>query len=154
MAGIVISAVCPGTPEIAVCAQWRIEGFADVIGANVEAERKSLDGFTADRTNQVALIARRDGVPAGTCLLVPSEIEPLHSVTPWLAGLYVTPVHRSFGVGRALVRAIEVEARERGHPRIYLYTDNAIGFCEPLGWRVTDRVEWLGIQTALMARDL
>ena len=96
----------------------------------------------------------RDGVPAGTCLLVPSEIDPLHAVSPWLAGLYVAAGHRRFGVGRALVRAIEAQARERGFPRIYLYTDDAIGFYESLDWRAMDRVMWKGFDTTLMQREL
>ena len=79
---IEISIVHPGTTEIAICARWRVEEFAGVLGSSFEAERRTLDAFTGGQAHQVALIARRDGAPAGTCPLVPSEIDPVHSVSP------------------------------------------------------------------------
>ena len=152
MNDIQISPVYPGSAEVAICAQWRIDAFS-MLGSSVEAERRSLEAFVADRTRQVALIARCDGALAGTCLLVPSEIDPLHDVSPWLAGLYVVPDFRRRGIAHRLVRAIEAEALIRDHARLYLYTDDAVGLYERLGWRVMDRVDWMGFPTALMMRD-
>lgn len=140
--------------EIALCARWRVEAFAGVIGASIEDEIASLERFVADRPDQVAIVAERDGSTAGTCLLVPSEIDPLHDLSPWLAGLYVSPEHRRHGVGSALVRAVENEARMRGHQALYLYTTDAVGHYERLGWTIRDRVDWLGYPTVLMAREL
>jgi GNAT superfamily N-acetyltransferase len=102
----------------------------------------------------VALVAKLDGVLAGTCLLVRSELEPCHPVSPWLAGLYVVSEHRGQGVGRVLVRAIEDQARQRGSRRLYLYTDSAIDYYERLGWSTIDRIDWKGSRTTLMAREL
>jgi predicted N-acetyltransferase YhbS len=144
----------PSSLEISTCAKWRVEAFGDVLKTGVEAEEKSLKEFTEDQATQVALIAELDGVLAGTCLLVRSELEPCHPVSPWLAGLYVAPEHRRHGVGSTLVQAIEVQARQRGYPRLYLYTDNAMAYYERLGWSVIDRVDWQGFSTALMAREL
>ena len=154
MTNIAIHVIHPGSPEVATCARWRVEAFAGVLGPTFEDERRSLEAFVADQTQQVALFATRGGVPAGTCLLVPNEIDPKHAVSPWLAGLYVTPEHRRFGVGRTLVRAIEEHARTRGHVRLHLYTDDAGAYYERLGWRTVDRVDWKGYPTALMVRDL
>lgn len=140
--------------ELRLCAQWRVDTFAGVIGASFDDEFASLERFVADRRHQVVLVDTRNGDAAGTCLLVPSEIEPAHSVSPWLAGLFVSPEHRRHGVGTALVRAIEDEARARGHRALFLYTTDAIGYYERLGWTVRDRVEWLGYPTALMEREL
>jgi predicted N-acetyltransferase YhbS len=150
MTDIRILTLAPGAPELEICARWRAESFA-VLATDVGRERRSLDAFVADRTQQVALVARRSGEAAGTCLLVPSEIEPVHTVSPWLAGLYVAPEHRRYGVGEALVRAIEQEARHRGHPRLFLYTTDAAGFYQRLGWTIIDRTSWKGFDTALMA---
>lgn len=140
--------------EVATCAQWRVDAFAGVIGASFDDELASLERIITDQQHQVALVAARDGNAAGTCLLVPSEIEPLHDVSPWLAGLYVAPEHRRHGIGQRLVRAIESEARERGHPRLHLYTTDAVRFYEQLGWKVQDHVVWLGYPTSLMVREL
>jgi len=145
--------VNPGSPDVAICARWRAEGFS-VLETSVEAETKLLEAFVADQRHQVALIAKSDGVPLGTCLLVPSELDPNHAVSPWLAGLFVAPEHRRRGAGAILVRAIEDQARSRGDARLYLYSDDAIGFYERLGWTVLDRTMWKGYDTALMARDL
>jgi GNAT superfamily N-acetyltransferase len=130
----------PGIPEIALCARWRIQAFSGVIGARLDDEIASLERFVADQREQTALMAERSGSLAGTCLLVPSEIEPVHNVSPWLAGLFVAPEHRRHGVGAALVRAIEEEARARDH--------------QHLDWTIQDRVDWLGYPTVLMAREL
>jgi len=144
----------PSAPELLTCAKWRVEAFGDVLNASVEAEEKSLQAFTSDQNGQVALVAKLDGVLAGTCLLARSELEPCHPVSPWLAGLYVAPEHRRRGVGRVLVAAIEDQARQWGNRRLYLYTDSAIKYYERLGWSNIDQIDWRGFATTLMARDL
>ena len=147
-------ALQPGMKEVATCAQWRVDAFAGVIGASFDDELASLERFIIEQGDQAALVATRDGHAAGTCLLVRAEIEPLHDVTPWLAGLYVAPEHRRHGIGEMLVRAIEIEARDRGHKKLHLYTTGAVRFYERLGWTVRDHVDWLGYPTSLMVREL
>ena len=154
MASIHTFVVQPGAPEIGVCAKWRIEAFGDVLGSSLQDEIKRLEAFTADQARQVALMARCDGAPAGTCLLAQKELEPCHPVSPWLAGLYVTPEYRRRGVGGMLVRAIEDQARQRGNTQLYIYTDDAIAYCENLEWRVLEQTTWKDYPMALMARDL
>ena len=136
----------PGTPELAICARWR----ASVLQASFEEELRSLELFASDQTHGVALVAKVDGEPIGTCLLVGSEIEPNHDVSPWLAGLFVVPERRRKGAGATLVRAIEDQARQRGFSRLYLYTTDAVGFYARLGWSVLDRTHWKGLDTALI----
>ena len=113
-----------------------------------------MELFASDQRRGVALVAKADGEPIGTCFLVESEIEPNHDVSPWLAGLFVVPERRRKGAGAVLVRAIEDQARQRGFSRLYLYTSDAVGFYERLGWEVLDRTNWKGFDTALMVRDL
>src|SRR6516162_8759243 len=143
----------PRTPELAICARWRANAFS-VLEASFKMELRSLEQFASDQRHGVALIAKIDGEPIGTCLLAESEIEPNHDVSPWLAGLFVVPEHRRKGAGAVLVRAIEDQARERGFSRLYLYTSDAVGFYERLGWQVLDRTSWKGFDTALMVHDL
>lgn len=144
----------PSSPELFTCAKWRVEAFADVLEKDLEREQKSLETFTSDQTEQVALVAKVDGILAGTCLLVRSEPEPCHLVSPWLAGLYVTLEHRRQGVGRVLVKAIEDQARQRGRRRLYLYTRGAANYYERLGWSTHGQTDWKGLPTALMMREL
>lgn len=154
MASIETWALRPGAPEIALCAKWRLEAFGDVLGDSLEDEIKRLEDFVADGAQQVALVASCDGVPAGTCLLAPQELAPCHPVSPWLAGLFVAPDYRRQGIGRALVRATEEQARQRGNKHIYLYSDDAVAYYEKLSWRIAEQTIWHGFPMALMARDL
>jgi GNAT superfamily N-acetyltransferase len=144
----------PSSPELFTCAKWRVEAFADVLEKDLEGEQKSLEAFTSDQTEQVALVAKLDGILAGTCLLIRSEPEPCHPVSPWLAGLYVALEHRRQCVGRVLVKAIEDQARQRGSRRLYLYTRSAVHFYERLGWCTLGQTDWKGFPTALMMREL
>jgi GNAT superfamily N-acetyltransferase len=143
----------PGSPELAICARWRANAFS-VLQASFEQELRSMELFASDQSHGVALVAKADGEPIGTCLLVESEIEPNHDVSPWLAGLFVVPEYRRKGAGAVLVRAIEDQARQRGFSRLYLYTSDAAGFYARLGWSILDRTDWRGLDTALMVRDL
>jgi GNAT superfamily N-acetyltransferase len=153
MANIQTFILEPQTPELAICARWRANAFS-VLKASYEQELRSLERFASDQGHGVALVAKADTKPIGTCLLVESEIEPNHDVSPWLAGLFVVPEHRRKGAGAELVRAIEEQALQRGFSRLYLYTTDAVGFYERLGWSVLDRTNWKGLDTALMVRDL
>jgi GNAT superfamily N-acetyltransferase len=103
MTSIQTIVVEPGTPELAICARWRAAAFS-VLQASFEEELRSLELFASDQTHGVALVARVDGEPIGTCLLVGSEIEPNHDVSPWLAGLFVVPERRRKGAGAILVQ--------------------------------------------------
>jgi GNAT superfamily N-acetyltransferase len=154
MATIDIQELRPSSSEIATCALWRVEAFSYLLKANVEEEERSLDQFVRNRGAGVALIAKVDGAMAGTCLLVPQELEACHPVSPWLAGLYVAPVYRLLGVGQTLVRAIEHEARLRGHHCLYLYTASAMGYYQRQGWTEEDRFVWKGASTTMMVRRL
>ena len=145
--------VQPGTPELVICARWRANAFS-VLQASFEEELKALELFASDQTHGVALVAKANDEPIGTCLLVESEIEPNHDVSPWLAGLFVVPEHRRKGAGAALVRAIEDQARLREFSQLYLYTTEAIEFYVRLGWSAVDRTNWKGFDTALMVREL
>jgi GNAT superfamily N-acetyltransferase len=155
MTSIQTLALRPGAPEIALCARWRIEAFGEVLERSLDEEIASLEALAADPADWAILLATCDGAAAGTCLLVPKELEPCHPVSPWLAGLYVVPEYRHRGIGKWLVRAIEEQARERGHPRLFLYTDDETkAYYQSLAWRVMERSTWKDHPTLLMVREL
>ena len=70
------------------------------------------------------------------------------------AGFYVAPEFRRRGIGGALIRAIEDEARNRGHTHVHLYADDAIAYYEKLDWQVVEQTLWMDHPMALMAREL
>jgi GNAT superfamily N-acetyltransferase len=60
-------------------------------------------------------------------------------LTPWLAGVFVAPEHRSHGIGAALVERVVQEARALGILRLYLYTSGSGALYLRLGWSVVER---------------
>ncbi|MVT64943.1 GNAT family N-acetyltransferase [Bradyrhizobium pachyrhizi] len=144
-----------GSLELTICAGWRVNAFS-MHRTSFEEELKSLERFASDQSRGVLLVAKTNGEPIGSCLLVESEFEPNHDVAPWLTGLFVVPEHRKEGAGSILVRAVEDQARRRGVSRLHLYTTEAAGFCfyARLGWSIIDCTNWRGCNATLMIRDL
>ena len=106
------------------------------------------DGF------ETAFVARDQGLPIGSCLLVRNEIDPAHDLTPWLAGLVVHKDYRGRGIGTALVRAVETHAASARVVRLYLYTWQARRFYQALGWLEVQTFGQDGEPMALMSRVL
>ena len=149
-----ISRLLPGSSAVRVCARWRYDAFLRDEGFSLEDCLEQLVEFVARPDYEIALLAEVGGHPAGTCLFVRREIDPVHQLTPWLAGLYVAPEFRNRSIGRELVAAIESHARKVGCNRLHLYTSGAETYYARLGWRVSERFPWDGKPFVLMHRDL
>ncbi len=149
-----ISRLRPGSPAVHVCARWRYDAFFKEDGISAEHCLEQLIAFVAKQDYEIALLAEVGGRPAGTCLFVRHEIDPVHELTPWLAGLYVAPEFRNRSIARDLVAAIEDHARKVGCERLYLYTGGAESYCARLGWQISERSDWDGEPFALMHRNL
>jgi predicted N-acetyltransferase YhbS len=149
-----ISRLLPGSPAVPICARWRHDAFFKEDGFSEAQCLEQLVEFVAKQDYEIALLAEAGGRPAGTCLFVRNEIDPVHDLTPWLAGLYVAPEFRNRSIGSELVAAIESHARQAGCKRLQLYTSGAEAYYARLGWRVSERFPWDGKPFALMQRDL
>lgn len=86
------------------------------------------------RTGGRIVFAEEDGVAVGTCALLPVE-----EGTFELAKMAVRPSHQGRGIGRALMAAMLLEAREMGARRLVLQTnsrlESAIHLYEAFGFR-------------------
>jgi GNAT superfamily N-acetyltransferase len=121
------------------------------------------DEALGDRVKWLRETARRDGCPLtvvalsggeliGSASLVPHDMEIRRNLSPWLADLYVAPVHRRHGVGSALVRRVVQEAARLKVRILYLFTiskENEMLYAN-LGWLVRERVEYLGKLRVIM----
>jgi GNAT superfamily N-acetyltransferase len=139
--------------DVAALAQLRLATFFEGTGRALEEDAAGLRGLLAGDGFEAAFVARIDGVPVGTCLLVRHELEPAHDLTPWLAGLVVDAGHRRRGIATALVKATEAHAASQGVETLYLYTWNARGFYAALGWDTVEIFGQDGERMALMARQ-
>ncbi len=149
-----ISRLQPGSPAVRVCARWRYDAFFREDGVSLESCLDQLVEFVARQDYEIALVAEVGGLAAGTCLFVRREIDPVHELTPWLAGLYVAPEFRNRFIARDLVAAIEDQARKVGCQRLHLYTSGAETYYAQLGWSLSEHFHWDGEPFALMHRDL
>lgn len=100
------------------------------------------------------LVRIDDGVPVATVSLESEDMEIRPDLTPWLASLYVVPAQRGRGLGRALVRAAEEEARSLGVPELYLYTPGQEAFYAALGWERLERCEYRATPVTIMRRSI
>ena len=105
----------------------------------------SIEALFGARPAAEALIAELDSEAVGYALFFPTFSSFLASRGVWLEDLFVRPVHRGAGVGRALLAAVAARARERGGERLEWaaldWNELALGFYRGLGARTMD--EWI-----------
>jgi GNAT superfamily N-acetyltransferase len=90
----------------------------------------------------------------GSVTLVERDMSSHPELTPWLAGLYVDPRFRGWGIGAKLTRHASEAAAKMGVTRLYLYTRGARGLYEKLGWQPLFDEPYEGRDVTVMALDL
>jgi N-acetylglutamate synthase-like GNAT family acetyltransferase len=95
-----------------------------------------------------------DGKLLGSSMLLPQDMDSRPYLTPWVAGVYVKREYRSRGIGSALVRRIEAEARSLAVATLYLYTPQTEALYERLGWSIIERCEYRNTNVVVMSKDL
>jgi GNAT superfamily N-acetyltransferase len=99
----------------------------------------------AERPAATALIAERGGQAAGYALFFPTFSSFLASSGVWLEDLFVRPVHRREGVGKALLAAVAAHVRDSGGGRLEWaalnWNELALGFYRSVGAQTMD--EWI-----------
>jgi GNAT superfamily N-acetyltransferase len=122
--------------------QWSHFRPDEAIDCRVEGLRESA---RRDRC-PVTFVALSEGELLGSASLVAHDMEIRPHLTPWLADLYVAPLHRRRGIGSALVHRVVEEASRLGFPVLFLFTTSKKNenLYANLGWTVRERVEYLG----------
>lgn len=122
-------------PElVSLCARWNFEEWGQAAGRTLEDTVEGFGPFLDPAGQQRAFIGFAHDLPAGLVLLIDNDLESHPHLKPWLASLFVIPEMRGKGVGKALIRAVEIAARDQGHAALYLYTSK-VGYYRRLGWQ-------------------
>jgi len=132
--------------------QWEEWGHLDPADSLATRIASLRDQKSHDRI-PATYIALNDAEPLGSASLVAHDMSTHRELSPWLASVYVTPAARGRGVASALVRHAVAQTAAMGVARLYLYTENAQGLYEKLGWRVIATERFQGHSVTIMAID-
>ncbi len=128
------------------------EHLQDELEADEAQLREALFG---ERPAASAVIAERDGEPVGYALFFATFSSFRASRGIWLEDLFVLPVHRGVGVGRALLAAVAArvpEARGRLEWSALDWNELALGFYRGIGARLMDEWTTLRLDDEALAR--
>lgn len=141
-------------PDVAAtCAAWEFGMWGCQSGGSLDRSLEAFDKAARGDPEVLTLVALRDGKPAGTVSLRPSDFGGRPDLTPWMASVYVHPEHRRAGLAHALITRLMAAAFERGHRRLHLITEHAETLYASLGWTTFDHVVGLHGPAVLMRRD-
>src|SRR6266576_4248988 len=103
------------------------------------------EALFGERPAAEALLAEQAGETAGYALFFPTFSTFLAIQGVWLEDLFVRPVYRGAGIGRALLAAVAALVRERGGERLEWaaldWNELALGFYRGIGARTMN--EWI-----------
>jgi len=90
----------------------------------------------------------------GSAALVSHDMETMPQLSPWLASVYVSPLHRGKGVGTKLVLHVMTQAKLGSIDTLYLFTPDKKLFYQNLGWRLIGQEQYHGHLVAVMQASL
>ena len=124
-------------------------------GDTVERRARRLRGQCLGRNPLPATwVALAEGRPLGSASLVAQDMDTRPGFTPWLATVFVEPVHRGRGIGGALVRRVGEEAGRFGYRDLYLFTPDRAAWYGGFGWEELETVSYRGSPVVVMKKSL
>jgi GNAT superfamily N-acetyltransferase len=136
-------------PELA---RWHHQEWAHLRpGDSIEARISRLRAACGRAEIPTVVVAFTDATLLGSAKLVLHDMDTHMDLSPWLAGVFVSPEHRSQGIGTALVQRAVSEARSLGVQRLHLYTPGAEQFYLRLGWSPVERLTYRGAEVVVMS---
>ena len=87
-------------------------------------------------------------------MLIEHYMDTRIELSPWLAGVFVTPERRRGGIGATLVQRVVEEARILSVPRLYLYSPSTEQFYAHLGWSLCEHTRYRGVDVAVMTKEI
>jgi GNAT superfamily N-acetyltransferase len=143
-------------PEfISTLACWHHEEWSYLRpGDTIEARTARLRAECGRGQIPSVFIAFSGGTLFGSAMLIAHDMDTRMDLTPWLAGVFVTPDYRRRGIGSALVGRVVQGAAELGVRRLYLFTPSAERMYSRLGWSAVERTSYHGANVLVMSREV
>lgn len=139
---------------VPMVANWLWDAFWQPNGHRLEEVREILSEANAVIGTPQSFVLLAGDLPCGTASFMSADLEIRNDIGPWLAGVYVVPEARGQGCAQRLVAAVVEAAQEAGHEALFLYTNDAQGLYERLGWYAVEETVDHGRPVTIMRRDL
>ena len=133
-AGIRLSDLVDHPEAIGPLARWYHDQWHDIEGLSLSFLTAELHERLSDPAQGRTFLAHAQGELVGCVSLDRCDLPGHESIGPWLASLYVVPVWRGRGLGRALVEHVISTATAAGTPALYLWTAGPIRRYEAAGF--------------------
>jgi GNAT superfamily N-acetyltransferase len=135
-------------------AQWLWVEWARRKGRTLDMVTDRLTARAASGGPEQTFVALDGGTPVATASFVASDLVSRPDLTPWLASVFVDPLHRGRGHAVRLVRRVEEVARATNTETLWLYTEDAEMLYAKLGWETVGPETDHAIRVTLMRRRL
>lgn len=129
--------------------QW---GHNYEYGKKVWTER--INNRLDKKTIPTTFVAIENGEAVATASLIEHDMDTRKDLTPWLADVYVKEEQRGKGIASKLVKRVIKEAKDIGISKLYLYSREAEGLYEKLGWKVIERTNYYGDEVPIMIYEI
>lgn len=129
--------------------QWSYLNPDKTVEERIDELREHLGDQQVPRT----FIALDDQQLMGSASLIEDDMDTHPEFTPWLASVFVSPLHRKQGVGAALVRRVMTAAEESGITTLSLFTPDQEHFYRQLGWHTIARELYASAEVVIMQID-
>jgi len=113
-----------------------------------------LASYANEGSLPLGLVALRGGEPCGFVALKADPFPAYAHRMPWVGAAIVRPELRRQGIGRALLLAVEPEARALGITRLHCATASAASLLGRCGWRLLDTVPHEGQAMEIFEKEL
>ena len=127
--------------------QWSYLNPGKTLEHRIENLRDHLEPTELPRT---FIAVAEHGTPLGSASLVAHDMDSHPELTPWLASVFVAPIHRKKGIGAALVQRVMAAAGEAGIERLTLFTPDQEAFYQSLGWHTIAKELYRGDEVTIM----
>ena len=122
---------------------------------SVESVMAKFADYLNDKNLPITFVALHDDVPVGMCSLRENDgIRP--SFTPLLVALVVDSKYQKQGIGKMLVDAAFVKAKQLGFKKLYLFAfdPTILQYYERLGWKTIGMDEFKSRPVTVMEVNL